>query len=248
MVIADPQIAHVVHYLFEWVALATGLFVYKSIRRGKGEPGLMAPGGYGVIVCGLLGAALGNKWAFWLDDPRLWALHATEPGVWLAGQSVVGGLLGGWIGVEVGKRLCGVVGRTGDDYVVPILAGLVIGRAGCFLAGLHDGTCGLPTQVPWGVDFGEGVLRHPAQLYEGLLALFALVTWPRWRTAFARTPGLAFRIMMLSYLLWRIGVDRLKPVPYAYAFGLSGLQWICILGAGLISSGLMRDYWRTRYE
>ena len=50
--------------------------------------------------------------------------------------------------------------------VWPIAVGLAIGRVGCFLAGLHDDTYGLPTALPWGVDFGDGTPRHPTQLYE----------------------------------------------------------------------------------
>ena len=240
--------AHAVHYLFEWAALATGLLVYRLLRAKRGEPGVMTPGPFAVMVGGLLGAAVGSKAAFWVNNPQLWESHATALSVWLRGQSLVGGLLGGWFGVEIGKRVSGLSRRTGDDYVLPVLSGLVVGRIGCFLAGLHDGTCGVPTQRPWGVDFGDGIPRHPAQLYECLLALLALIAWPLWRRPFAAVPGLAFRAWMLAYLLWRVGVDTLKPVPYAYALGLSGLQWICIQASVFIAIGLVHDAWRAHDE
>ncbi len=244
--ITNPHIAQTVHYLFEWVALATGLLVYRATRtHGRNAP-LIAPGSFATVAGCLLGAAIGNKLAFLADDPNLWTGLASKPAVWLQGQSIVGALLGGWIGVEIGKRIAGNGSRTGDDYVAPILAGLIIGRIGCFLAGLHDGTYGLPTQLPWSVDFGDGIPRHPTQLYECLLALLALITWPRWRLPFSHTPGLAFRVFMLGYLLWRMAVDMLKPIPYAYTWGLSGLQWICIFGTLAILFGLSRDHWRTQ--
>ena len=49
--------------------------------------------------------------------------------------------------------------NTSDSVslVWPIAVGLGLGRVGCFLAGLHDDTVGLPTVLPWGVDFGDGV-------------------------------------------------------------------------------------------
>jgi len=122
--IKDPHTAQIVHYLFEWAALATGLFVYRSVRRKNGEPGLLAPGSFAVIVSGLLGAAAGNKLAFWAENPHLWADRAAGLGALLAGQSIVGGLLGGWAGVEIGKKISGIARRTGDDYVAPILSGL----------------------------------------------------------------------------------------------------------------------------
>ncbi len=245
--ISDPHTAYLVHYLLEWMALATGMVIYRSARRKQGATGLMQPGQFAVVVGCLVGAALGNKLAFWLEYPMLWREHATDVGAWFKGQSIVGGLLGGWLGVEAGKRIADIGGRTGDDFVLPILSGILVGRIGCFLAGLYDGTYGLPTQLPWGVDFGDGVPRHPTQLYEWLMALLALITWPRWQRRFAHTPGLAFRVLMLGYLLWRLCVDILKPVPYSYVLGMSGIQWLCIVGSALITLGIMRDHRKAKY-
>ncbi len=112
----------------------------------------------------------------------------------------------------------------------------MVGRIGCFLAGLHDGTYGVPTSLPWGVDFGDGIARHPTQVYDMLFALGAgalLWRWRatlwRWRATLGRAEGLAFKLYLASYLAWRLLVDGIKPVPYAYAFGLSGIQIVCAL-------------------
>ena len=145
----------------------------------------------------------------------------------VSGQSVVGGLLGGWLGVEIGKKIGGITSRTGDDFVAPILLGLVIGRTGCFVAGLYDGTYGVHTTLPWGVDFGDGA-RHPTQLYEWLAALIALITLPKWRQYFAHEQGLSFRVLMFGYLLWRLIIDSIKPVPAGWWLGMSGIQWVCL--------------------
>ncbi len=135
--------------------------------------------------------------------------------------------------MELAKRLTGVRQSTGDGFVTPILLGLAIGRVGCFLAGLSDGTYGLPTDLPWGVDFGDGIGRHPTQLYE---ILFAILLWASLRHAspvLAAVPGLGFRLMLSAYLLWRLGIDFLKPLPFAYPGGLSGIQVICLLALAL---------------
>ena len=51
-----------------------------------------------------------------------------------------------------------------------------MGRIGCFFAGLEDLTHGTPTELPWGHDFGDGIMRHPVQLYESAaMAAFALI-------------------------------------------------------------------------
>jgi phosphatidylglycerol:prolipoprotein diacylglycerol transferase len=63
---------------------------------------------------------------------------------------------------------------------------------GCFFSGLTDHTHGCPTAVPWGHDFGDGVPRHPVQLYESAamagFLLYALVMLAR-RDAFFMKNG-----------------------------------------------------------
>lgn len=174
----------------------------------------------------LLGAALGNKLVFWAEIPHV-AHYWYQPGAWLAGQSIVGGLLGGLLGVELAKKLAGTHQSTGDAFVFPILLGLIIGRIGCFTAGLADGTFGTPTNLPWAIDFGDGIPRHPTQLYE--IGFAAAMWWllSRTRPAVAPENGLLFKLMLSAYLVWRLLIDGLKPVPYNYGFGLSGIQVVC---------------------
>jgi prolipoprotein diacylglyceryltransferase len=177
----------------------------------------------------IVGAAIGNKLVFWIEMPHLLPVFWNKAEMWFAGQSMVGGLLGGLIGVELAKKLYGVRSSTGDAFVFPILLGLMIGRTGCFIAGLDDGTFGMPTDMPWGIDFGDGIPRHPTQLYE---IVFAGVLWfllHRTRVRWSVQPGLMFKVMLCSYLLWRLLVDALKPVPFDYGFGLSGIQIVCIV-------------------
>ena len=229
------------HYGFEWAALLTGLAIYRWRRMQTGAPGLLAAGMFAPLLGALLGAAIGNKLVAWFDEGGCAQGIHSGLALLLGGQSMVGGLLGGWIGVEAGKRVAGIAARTGDDYVLPVLVALVVGRVGCFLAGLPDGTCGNPTSAIWGVDFGDGIPRHPTQLYEIAAAGLAAATWPRWRQRWTSCPGLSFRVTMIGYLSWRLLIDFLKPVPHAYALNLSGIQWVCIVSIVAIAAGLVRD-------
>lgn len=227
--IRDPATAHIVHSAFEAAALMIGARYYLALRGAQGQPGALAPRGFAVLAGCLLGAALGNKLVFWIEMPHLWASQGGVLGFFLGGQSVVGGLLGGLIGVEIGKKLGGETRSTGDLFVFPILLGLIIGRIGCFLAGLNDGTFGVATALPWGIDFGDGIPRHPTQLYD---IVFAASYWLILRKIAPHTrivPGLLFKIMFSSYFMWRLLIDGLKPVPYEYALGLSGIQWVCLI-------------------
>lgn len=221
--------AHTTHLFFEWLALATGVQLYRWQRRRAGQAPLLQPGSFAVVVGCILGAAIGNKLVFWIEMPHLLAGALPDWRLIASGQSIVGGLLGGLIGVEIAKKLAGIERSTGDQFILPLVAGTVIGRIGCFLAGLHDGTYGVATTLPWGVDFGDGLPRHPTQVYDMLfvLALGGLL-W-RWRGPLGRRAGFAFKLYLVAYLAWRLLVDAIKPVPYAYAFGLSGIQLVCVL-------------------
>ena len=52
---------------------------------------------------------------------------------------------------------------------------LTIGRIGCFQTGLSDRTYGKPASLPWGVDFGDRIFRHPTQLYEVVVMVGLLI-------------------------------------------------------------------------
>jgi phosphatidylglycerol:prolipoprotein diacylglycerol transferase len=238
----DPDFAHLVHYLLEWLALTTGVWIYRTRQVNKGITSVTNGPAFSLIIGCLLGASIGNKAVFWLENPHLWTQTKNVLDLLIQGQSIVGGLLGGWIGVELAKEITHWTGpRTGDDFVPAILGGILVGRIGCFVAGLHDGTYGLPTDLPWGIDLGDGQPRHPAPLYEWLTALLTLISWPIWSRKLAATPGLAFRCFILGYMLWRLWIDGLKPVPYPYWLGLSGIQWICLISAITIAIHLWKD-------
>ncbi len=98
-------------------------------------------------------------------------------GMWRMGHSIAGAVAGGIVGVEMFKFARGIRGSTGAQFVAPLAAGIAVGRLGCFFAGLPDYTYGTPTSLPWGVDFGDGVPRHPVQLYESAAMLLFLLLY-----------------------------------------------------------------------
>jgi phosphatidylglycerol---prolipoprotein diacylglyceryl transferase len=216
------------HFIFEALAYATGFHVYRHLRARTTDP-ITSETRWTVIAAAAVGAAIGSKGLFWFEDPHrtLEALH-THLAYLMAGKTIVGGLLGGTVAVEIAKSACGERRSTGDLFVVPLCIGIAIGRLGCFLTGLDDHTYGSATMLPWGVDFGDGVARHPTQLYEALFVLglaFAIARAPR---SILRN-GDRFKLFMLAYLGFRLAIDFLKPDP-AVAADLSAIQWACVVG------------------
>jgi prolipoprotein diacylglyceryltransferase len=114
-----------------------------------------------------------------LEDPQLTRHSLHNPAYLIGGKTIVGALAGGLISVELIKRYIGLHQSTGDLYAIPLALGIAIGRIGCFLTGLSDNTCGTPTTLPWAINFGDGIPRHPTQLYEiaFLLALIPILYW-----------------------------------------------------------------------
>ncbi len=241
----SPAAAHVAHLLFEWLGIAVGVQLYRWQRRRAGQPPMLERGSFAVVVGCVLGAAIGNKAVFWVEMPMLWTDAAANWRALASGQSIVGGLLGGLVGVEVAKKLHGITRSTGDQFVLPLVAGTVVGRIGCFLAGLNDGTYGLPSTLPWAMDFGDGIPRHPTQLYDMLFVLAVGGLLWRWRKPLSRENGLAFKLYLSAYLFWRLLVDGIKPLPYDYGFGLSGIQLVCIAALLCYLPGMLRQLRRS---
>lgn len=138
-------------------------------------------------------------------------------------------MLGGLIGVELTKKQLKVTVSSGDLMAYPLIVAMIIGRSGCFLAGLEDGTYGIASGLPWAIDFGDGIRRHPTNLYE---ILFWLLLWAALKLTERRhefSNGAKFKISLSSYLVFRFLVEYIKP-DYFFSFGLSVIQLTCIAG------------------
>lgn len=217
------------HPLMETLAYATAFAVFRDAKARAGDI-LNEPQRWTMIAAAAVGALIGSRllglgehWPTvseaWKAG-RIWTLMFS-PG----GKTIVGGLLGGWLAVEIAKKLFGIKQRTGDLFALPLCVGIGVGRLGCLLAGLADDTCGKPTTLPWAVDLGDGIGRHPVQLYEILfltLLGFAVTTKTK------LPDGARFRLFMVSYLTWRIAIDFLKPQPLIE--GMNLIQWSCLVG------------------
>lgn len=197
--------AHYAGDLLAWLAaFAGGRWFYR--HRPAGVVALARQTAPGYFVALALGGALGA----WLLG-SLNTLRDTRP---VLSHSVAGALAGAIVAVELWKWRRGVRGSTGGPFVIPLSLGIIVGRWGCLFAGLADQTYGVPTTLPWGVDLGDGVPRHPVQLYESLaMAAFLAIYWHALvrRREWVQRHG--FHIFVLAYAVQRFTWEFLKPYP-----------------------------------
>jgi len=191
------------HILFDiaaWLAAAAAAWWLSGRRLAFPAQSFEMP----YIAALVFGAGLG---AYLFGSANLWL--SGQSGV---ARSVEGALAGGIVAIELYKWSAGISVRTGARFALPLALGIAIGRTGCYFAGLDDFTYGTPTALPFGHDFGDGVLRHPVQLYESAaMALFAVlyVLAALNRHGFMITNG--FYLVVLYYGAQRFLWEFLKP-------------------------------------
>src|SRR4029453_18447514 len=174
----------------------------------------------------IVGGGGGRRGLFWLENPAETLAHWNDPIFLFGGKTIVGGLIGGLIAVELEKRWAGLTRRTGDLFALPLAVGIAIGRIGCFLSGLADRTFGTPSSTPGGVDFDDGIPRHPTQLYEAAVMAVAAVVLGR-LTRRPHREGDVFKLFMVMYFALRLALDAIKP-EVRILLGLSSLQWASV--------------------
>lgn len=211
------------HLLFESLAYAIAFrLLLLNVRKDAIAPTQRSS----VVVGGMVGALVGAKALVLLQHIYLIGHGQQFLLLLIQGKTVVGALLGGLIGVELTKKIIKVNRSTGDVFVYPLIVGTAVGRIGCFLTGLSDKTYGIATNLPWGVDFGDGIPRHPTQLYE-ILFLLCLLIFLRIRSRYQKQEGDLFKFYLVAYLGFRFFIDFIKP--FHPLLGMSAIQIACIL-------------------
>jgi phosphatidylglycerol---prolipoprotein diacylglyceryl transferase len=189
-------------------------------RRTQSVLGLSRRERLGIGLSAFCGAMIAAKLPFVLAD---WE-GLLSGRAWLEnGKTIVFGIAGGYFGVELAKALLGVRVKTGDSFAVPVATALAIGRLGCFAAGCCHGTV---TSLPWAVDFGDGLRRHPTQLYESAFHLTAALILA-WLMRRGILRGQLIKLYLIAYLIFRILTEFIRPEP-VLALGLTGYQWACL--------------------
>lgn len=203
-------------------------------RKRQAKLGLTVAQRWAIALGAFCGGMLGSKLPFALADSR----GALCVQAWMGdGKTILFGLVGGYLGVEIAKALVHVKTKTGDSFAIPVAVSIGIGRIGCYVGGCCYGT---PTSLPWGVNFGDGICRHPTQIYEMIFHLTGaavLIVLER-RNLF---PTQRFKLYLLAYCTYRVISEFVRP-EVALAGGLTGYQWVSLVLIPVI----LWLWWRDR--
>ena len=255
--LSSPNAILALKFLFLTLAFVTGarLTALAVARESLATGGLESSAAGRVLAAAVLGAVTGAKLVFAAGFPALWAGEEMH-GIWVlaAGFSVPGALAGLWLGLWLAAPA-----RTGvwaDTLTPAVIAMLLIVDAGATLWSLSEPGFGAPARH-WGVDFGDGVRRHPVMLYD---AAFLLAMWWANRTLQHQgwsMPGLRASVLWGSYFAASLLLAFLRPpfgpalllekiqiTPYMYAPGLTAEQWLCIAVSAVLAVASVRVLWR----
>lgn len=201
------------HVLFVGLGSAVAVLVFTLEARRRGQ----TDGSIAYVVTGaLVGGALFMRLGTWLQHVDL-RDNATLAEQWAYGnRSILGGLVGAWLGVHVAKRLTGYRERTGDLFAPAVAAGMAVGRIGCLLTERP----GTPTGGGWGVTLDTaqaarlglpaGVGLHPSFVYEIAFHATAFAVLWLWARHQRFAPGETFVLYVAGYGVFRFLVEFVR--------------------------------------
>lgn len=206
---------------------------------------LLLFGVLGVVVGGRLGYVLFYKPAYYLAHP------SEIIAIWEGGMAFHGGIVGVAVALFWLARRRGFSPLSLGDYIAPLVPlGLGFGRLGNFINGELWGRV-TDSEAPWAMIFpqaGDGLARHPSQLYQMALEGIALFVLVWWFSAKPRPRGAVLGVFLAGYGLCRF-MAELAREPDSFlgllALGLSMGQWLSIpmilLGVAIAARSYQRS-------
>src|SRR5882757_2965004 len=215
--------------------VATGLLVSAYILQADfRRRGIPADAFLIIGIAGLAGIA-GARLYHVLESPSEFFADPWPLLISRFGFAWFGGFLGGFAALLILGRREKIPTLAFLDASSPAAsAGYAIGRIGCLLSG--DGDYGIPTNLPWGMSFPNGVVPttdrvHPTPIYEFLAGVIIAAYLWRMATKAANGAGSHGEIIS-SYLIWtgvaRFLVEFIRINPRVF-YGLTNAQVVSLL-------------------
>lgn len=215
-----------IHLILEYLSFFIAFRYYIRLRKLTNDK-ISNKNRLSIILGAIVGAFIGSRLVGFLENPLI-DFNTYNLIHILNSKSIMGGLFGGLLGVELSKTIIGEKHSSGDLFTYPLIVGITTGRLGCFLSGTKEFTYGSITNFITGMNLGDGYLRHPISLYEMIFLFLLFIFLKQIKFYSDRENGLLFKLFMISYFGFRFLIEFIKPNVF-YVLGLSSIQWLCII-------------------
>jgi phosphatidylglycerol:prolipoprotein diacylglycerol transferase len=221
-----------------WLAAVAACWIlYRNFRRWGIDADAIS-----IVAVSTVAGVLGSKIWHVLETPGALMRHPAELLFDRAGFAWYGGLIVGILTLLWQARVYKLGSLQMLDLASPAAAiGYGVGRLGCLVSG--DGDYGIPTTLPWGMSFPNGIEPtlqrvHPTPLYE--LAAGLLIGLWLWRRGGKPhgTGSIVGQYLMLSGIA-RFLVEFVRRNPKVL-WGLSNAQ---LASAGSVIAGAALVWW-----
>ncbi|WP_338814882.1 prolipoprotein diacylglyceryl transferase family protein [Bernardetia sp. Wsw4-3y2] len=214
-----------IHLILEYLAFFLSYRYYVWLRK-RSIDYIPSSKRLSIILGAAIGAFLGSRIIALLENP-VFTYDVSAIIAYLNSKTIMGGLFGGLLGVEIAKKIIGEKQSSGDLFVFPIILGIFIGRIGCFLSGINEFTYGKVTTFFLGMNLGDNLKRHPIALYELVFLVLLFLFLSKLKHTNLKN-GLLFQYFMICYFGFRFFIEFLKPNVF-FIFGLSSIQILCLI-------------------
>ncbi|MEZ4855350.1 MAG: prolipoprotein diacylglyceryl transferase [Gelidibacter sp.] len=214
------------HLVLEYLAFFIAFRYYLYLRKGS-EDSISSINRLSIILGAVIGAFIGSRLTGFFENPLI-PISKENFIQLLNTKTIMGGLFGGLLGVEIAKKIIGETQSSGDLFTFPIIVGIFIGRIGCFLSGVNEFTYGKVTTFFMGMDLGDGLKRHPLALYELMFLILLFVFLKHIQNHKTLDKGQLFKYFMILYFSFRWMIEFLKPNTF-FVIGLSSIQILCLI-------------------
>jgi phosphatidylglycerol:prolipoprotein diacylglycerol transferase len=210
--------------------VATGLIcAFFILRADFNRRGVAADAEAIIGITGLSGLA-GSRIYHLLESPSEFFADPWPQLFSTMGFAFVGAIIGGFLALVILAKRYRMSPLLMLDVASPAAAmGYGIGRIGCLISG--DGDYGIPTSLPWGMSFPNGIVPttervHPTPIYEFLAAIF--IFWILWRLGArglkTHAPnGMIFAAYLVLTGISRFLVEIIRINPRSF-YGLTNAQ------------------------
>jgi prolipoprotein diacylglyceryltransferase len=214
-----------IHLILEYLSYFIAFRYYIQLRKSIHDH-IPNRNRLSIILGAILGGFIGSRFIGYVENPTS-TFNVQTIFTLLNTKSIMGGLFGGLVGVEISKLIIKEKHSSGDLFTYPIIVGIIIGRIGCLLSGVNEFTYGIETSFITGMDLGDGLRRHPISLYEIIFLILLFIVLKKITSYTNKESGLLFKVFMISYFGFRFIMEFLKPNVF-FVYGLSSIQWLCI--------------------